>query len=104
MEVKDFLYNLTKGLDISTLFENKELRTEVFSLFNNFVDNEYTVLFFFRNSHQSTDHLDMMTYANMIDSEDYKAFRRATYSKLYCYLEIFSKSESLRKIPEIQKF
>ena len=40
-----------------------------------------------------------MTYANMVDSDEYKQYRRQAYSKLYCFLELLQKAESLRKIP-----
>ena len=45
-----------------------------------------------------------MTYANMVDSEDFKAYRRLAYSKLYTFLELFSQAEHLTKIPDLPKF
>ena len=32
--------------------------------------------------------LDNMTYANMVDSEEYKRYRKLTYSKLCTFIEI----------------
>lgn len=45
-----------------------------------------------------------MTYANMVDSDDYKKYRKQAYSKLYCFLELLQKADSLRKIPQVQNF
>jgi hypothetical protein len=48
--------------------------------------------------------IDQMTYANMIDSEDYKKYRRIAYSKLYCFLELFRNIDNLLSIPNIKEF
>ena len=94
MDVKDFFYNISKSLCIATVMENgKDLRPRLFSLFYSFIDCEYTTLYLSKSVHnvqqQSTDKLlDQMTYANMVDSEEYRKYRRIAYSKLYCFLEM----------------
>lgn len=50
MEVKDFFYNVGKSLDIGTVMESKILRPLLFSLFYNFIDAEYTVLYLSKNN------------------------------------------------------
>lgn len=45
-----------------------------------------------------------MTYANMVDSEEFKKYRRMAYSKLYCYLELLKGSDSLKEIPHREEF
>jgi hypothetical protein len=45
--------------------------------------------------------LDRMTFANMVDSEDYKKYRRQAYSKLYCFLELIQKAENLKKVTRL---
>ncbi len=45
-----------------------------------------------------------MTYANMMDSESFVKFRKQAYSKLYCYLEMLNRAESLKGIPRIDEF
>ncbi len=45
-----------------------------------------------------------MTYANMVDSEEYKKYRRQAYSKIYCFLEMLSKADNLRKINRLADF
>lgn len=45
-----------------------------------------------------------MTYANMVDSEGFKQYRRHAYSKLYCLLELLQQAESLRGIPNLPSF
>ena len=42
-----------------------------------------------------------MTFANMVDSEDYKKYRRQAYSKLYCFLESLQKAENLKKVTRL---
>lgn len=42
-----------------------------------------------------------MTHANMVDSEDFKKYRRVAYSKLYCYLELFKTANTLKNIPNV---
>ena len=45
-----------------------------------------------------------MTYANMVDSEEYVKFRKHAYSKLYCFIELFNKADNLKGIPMVQTF
>jgi|LauGreDrversion4_2_1035121.scaffolds.fasta_scaffold14058_9 hypothetical protein len=61
-------------------------------MFFRFIDAEYNPLYLSKRTTKSTDSeefLDAMTYANMIDSQEYKGFKRSTYSKLYSFLEMF---------------
>ena len=48
--------------------------------------------------------LDNMTYANMVDSEEYKRYRKLTYSKLCTFIEILQRAENFKKIPNLPKF
>ena len=83
LEIKDFFYNIVKSLCINTVMSNVPFKEKLFSIFTSFIDNEYTTLFMVRHA---VDHnyleneedilLNNMTYANMVDSEDYKKFRR----------------------------
>ena len=69
--------------------DSKELRPKLVSIFNSFIDNEYSQLHFSKRALNNSDSLlDKMTYANMIDTEQYKKYRKQSYSKLYCYLEL----------------
>jgi hypothetical protein len=45
-----------------------------------------------------------MTYANMVDSEEFKKYRKTAYSKLYCYLELIRNSDTLKDIPNKELF
>jgi hypothetical protein len=61
-------------------------------MFFRFIDAEYNPLYLSKRSTQKSDSgefLDTMTFANMIDSQEYKGFKRSTYSKLYSFLEMF---------------
>jgi hypothetical protein len=96
MDVKDFCYNIGKSLDVASVMESKDLRSQLFTIFYAFIDSEYTSLFLSRSTHKSdfslSDEqklLDKMTYANMVDSDAFKQFRRQAYNKLYCFIEIF---------------
>lgn len=67
----------------------------------NFIDNEYSPLHFSKHSlsyKQESSLLDKMTYANMVDSEQYKKYRRQAYSKIYCFLELLQQADNLRKL------
>lgn len=95
MDMKDFFYNVGKSLCISTILESKDFRGQFMAVFFSFIDCEYTPLHFSRHSlagqagaTQDQGLLDRMTFANMVDSEDYKKYRRQAYSKLYCFLEL----------------
>jgi hypothetical protein len=50
MDMKDFFYNIGKSLCIGTILENKEYRSQLMYIFYNFVDYEYSALYFSRNS------------------------------------------------------
>jgi hypothetical protein len=77
MDVKDFFYNIGKSICIPTVMESKELRPKLLSIFLSFIDNEYSQLHFAKRHLVSSDSLlDRMTYANMIDTEQYKKYRR----------------------------
>lgn len=92
MEIKDFYYNIGKSICIPTVMESKVHRPRFLALFMNFIDNEYAALHFSKHSlsnvNEDSSLLDKMTYANMIDSEQYRKYRRQAYSKLYCFLEL----------------
>jgi hypothetical protein len=96
MDVKDFFYNLGKSLCISTILESKDYRSQLMSIIFGFIDYEYSTLHFSKQTMSTSvgksgsDQvlLDRMTYANMVDSEEYKKYRRQAYSKLYCFLEM----------------
>lgn len=103
MEMKDFFYNLTKSICIESILSSNSLKTQFFTHLYSFIDLEYNLLYFSKSSVTHTELLDKMTYANMLDSEDYKAFRRQAYAKLYCYLELLGKADNLKKIPEKEK-
>ncbi len=45
-----------------------------------------------------------MTYANMIDSEEFIRFKKQAYSKLYCYLDLLNKADNLKSIPKVLDF
>jgi len=105
--VKDFYYNLTRSLGgaLNKVVETKNLRTDLFDCFYKFIDHEYSLLLLQKKRFLSkTDVIDQMTYANMVDSEDFKKYRRVSYAKLYCYLEMFKQANSLKKIPNVEKF
>ena len=107
MDVRDVFYNFGKSLDIPTVMEAKQYREGLLTIFYEFLDAEYSPLFLSRRMHSSVSGeialLDNMTYANMVDSESYKTYRRQAYNKLYCFTEMLQKAESLRKIPHLAK-
>jgi len=78
MEIKDFFYNIGKSICIPTLMESKVYRPRFLALFMNFIDHEYSTLHFSKqkiSNEGGVSLLDNMTYANMIDSEQYKKYR-----------------------------
>ena len=107
MDAKDYFYNIGKSLDIPTIMESKIYRAELFEIFYSFIDAEYQTLFLSKRGENreailaddESGLLDKMTYANMVDSDEYKQYRRQAYSKLYCFLELLQRAESLKKIP-----
>ena len=110
MEVKDVFYNLTKTLQyiIDELLESSE-REHLFQVIYSFINCEYRVLY---QSHTQENKaklltgdqelIDQITKANMIDSEDYKGFRRQSYSKLYAFIELLNKASNLSKLPSLE--
>lgn len=113
MDVKDFFYNVVKSVCISTVMERKELRPRFLDIFYSFIDNEYAPLHFHKHTLSSSSHsnnkgdslrLDRMTYANMIESDDYKKYRRQAYSKIYCFLELLQRADNLKKLPRLSSF
>ncbi|CDW84473.1 small subunit processome component 20 homolog [Stylonychia lemnae] len=108
LEVKDFFYNLTKTiqLQIDPIMSNTQLRQQLMSQFYDFIDKEFRALNSQRQQKisQNQDLLDRMTYANMIDSDQYTKYKRQTYSKLYCYVEIFNRADNLKNMQRLQDF
>ncbi len=82
MDVKDFFYNIVKSLCISTILDSKDYRARFVQILFDFIDKEYTPLHFSRHVHIESGNdleairLDRMTYANMVETEEYKKYRR----------------------------
>lgn len=99
LEVKDYFYQLTKSLSgaLGTILPLKELREPIFDVFYGFIRHEYNQVFGRKNLEGgSTDLIERMTQANVMDSDSMKLYRRTTYSCLSAYLELLKKASSLK--------
>ena len=99
LEVKDFFYQLTKGLSgaLGSILPQKELREPIFDVFFGFIRHEYNQVFSRKKMEGgSIDLVERMTQANVMDSESMKQYRKCTYSSLSAYLELFKKANSLK--------
>jgi hypothetical protein len=99
LEVKDFFYQLTKAISgaLTTILPLKELREPMFDVFYGFIRHEYNQVFSRKKLEGgSTDLIERMTQANVMDSDSMKLYRRTTYSSLAAYLELFKRANSLK--------
>ena len=108
LEVKDFFYQLTKALSgaLGTILPRKELREPIFNVFFGFIRHEYNQVFSRKTQESigSTDLVERMTQANVMDSDAMRQYRKTTYSSLSAYLELYKKAGSLKQIPQIGEF
>jgi hypothetical protein len=55
-----------------------------------------------KQAEPSLDLCTLMMHSNLTDSEQFKTHRKASYSKLCATIELFSKANTLNKLPSEQ--
>lgn len=86
---------------IDLVLANQNHRNKLYQSFDSFFDNEYLYLHLGRQKAIVSSDIDLkgrMVNANLVDSEQFKTYRRICYSKLCATIELFSKSSSLNKL------
>ena len=105
LEIKDFFYQLCRSISSvigGTVLHQKKLRDPLFNVFYNFLDKEYLPLHQSKGVGSGTIS-ERMVYANMLDSETHKAFRKQAYSTLSSFLDMLRRSDSLKGVPRLSE-
>jgi hypothetical protein len=73
-------------------------------MFFEFIECEYQPLHQSKEIKETRSLVDRMLFANMLDSDSHKAFRRQAFSTMSSFLDMFRRSDGLRQVPRIAEF